>query len=143
MIFVERLVHLAFREQPFMHFKPERPFHQRFMFLEEQIVCVRTIDPPDLVYIAEPLGDKQSGPRARAFEHRIDRHGRSVQKNIGIGKGGVRLGGTGCYPVDQGIWRRQRFAEMKAPGRRVEGGDIRKGAADIRGQSYSPRRFVI
>lgn len=36
-----------------MYFEPQGTFYERFVFLEEKVVGIRSVDPPDLVYVAE------------------------------------------------------------------------------------------
>ena len=54
------------------------------MLAEEQVVGVGPVDAPDLVDVAEALGDQQRRLRAVALEQRVDRDRRAVQEQIAV-----------------------------------------------------------
>ena len=58
-----------------MYFEPQGTFYERFVFLEEKVVGIRSVDPPDLVYVAEAFSDEQRCFGAGAFQHRINGDG--------------------------------------------------------------------
>ena len=49
----------CFRIKAFVHFEPQRPFDQRLVLLEEQIVGIRPVYSTNHIYVAEPFGYQQ------------------------------------------------------------------------------------
>ena len=89
------------RQQPFANFETQGALNQRIVLLKEQIVGIWPVDAADFVDITKPFSCDQRGFGAAALEQRIDGNRRSVKKNVGIGKSGVRLGDATGNPIHQ------------------------------------------
>jgi hypothetical protein len=128
---VERGLDLAIGQHPLLHLESERPLDQWLVLAEVQIVSVRPVDAPDLVDVAEALGNKECGLGALALENGIDGDGRAMQKQPG---GLVTAPGffdPGIDAFDQTVRRRQRLAERQLAGSLIEDRDVGESAADV------------
>jgi hypothetical protein len=134
LIFVDRDQHPALGIHPLTNFVASRPLDQWNMALEEEVIGFRPVDPTDLIDVAKSLCRQQDGPRAAAFEDRVDRNGRAMQKKLRFGKARSRLADTRGDTVDQTARGRERFAEPQGTRGLVVHGDIGERAADIRRQ---------
>ena len=144
LLIVERGVDLAVREHPLVDFETQRPFDQRHMLAEKQVIGVRPVDASDLVDVAETLGDQQRRARTGALQHRVNGNRGAVQKQRRRTIVAASLGDARGNTFDQMRRRRQRLAEGQLPGFFVKDGNIRKGTADIRGKPQpSPRRLSL
>ena len=129
---VQRGVDLAVGQHALLDFESQRPLDQRNVFLKEQVVGVRPVDAADLVDVAKAFGDEQCGFGAGAFQHRIDRNSRAVQKQPRRAVITAGFGDACGNAFDQMRRRRQRLAESERAGFFVKHRDVGKSAADIR-----------
>src|SRR6478672_2430405 len=121
----------AFGEHPLFDLEPQRPLDQRLVLAEIQIVSVRPVDAPDLVDVAETLGNKECGLGAFALQNGIDGDGRAMEKQAGGLVAAAGLFDPGIDAFDQTVRCRQRLAECQLAGSLVEDRDVGEGAADI------------
>jgi len=103
--FIKRLQYFPVSADAFLYLKPERPFDQRFVFLEIQIVGVGPVDAADFIDVAKAIGGDQRSPGAGALQDRVDGNSGAMQKEIGRGIIAAGLGDTCADAVDQPIWR--------------------------------------
>ena len=125
---------LAVGERALVRLEAQRALHQRLMLLEEQVVGVGPVDAADLVDVAETFGRDQRGPRAGPLQDRVDRDGRAVQEQSGIGIGGCGLLDPRGNALHEMVRRGERLAEAQPSGLVVEDRDIGERAADVGGQ---------
>src|SRR5215471_6009181 len=135
LVVVERLQNFTAGKDPLMHLVTMTPRHQWLVLREKEVVGIRPVDAADLVDVAEARGDEKRGLSPRAFENRVDCDRRAVEENRRLGEVCAGLRDAGFYALNQSRRRRQRFPQHQPPAARIEGGDVREGAADIRGKS--------
>ena len=128
---VERCLDFAVGQHPLLDLEPQRPLDQRLVLAEIQIVRVRPVDAPDLVDVAETLGNKECGLGAFALQNGIDGDGRAMEKQPGGLVAAAGLFDPGIDAFDQTVRCRQRLAECQLAGSLVEDRDVGEGAADI------------
>ena len=79
---VERSMYFAASPNPFVDLEDQLSRHERTVLLELQVEGVGTVDPTNLVDIAEPARRHDGRPRALAFDQRVDNDSAAVHDRV-------------------------------------------------------------
>src|SRR5262245_56200147 len=135
----ERPQHLARARHPLVDLEAERALDERHVLAEEEVVCLRAVDAPDLVDVAEAAGRDERSPSAVPLEERVDRDRRAVEEEVRSLERPARLPEAGADAAHDTVIRRQRLAEEERAVRLVEDGDVGERAADVGGDAQRAR----
>ena len=134
--FPERRHHLSGRAQPFAELEPEAPLDQRPRLFEEEVVHLRSADPPQLEHVAESQSRDQRGPGSAVLEDGIGGYGRAVRDlgNDRAGGGGlVEQAADGLQDAPFEVRRSRRHLARADPVPRIEHDDVGERAAHVGG----------
>ena len=128
---VERHVHLARAQQPFVDLAGEMARHQRSVAVKQQVIGLGPVAAADDVDVARAAGDDQPGLGALALDQRVDGDGRAVDQLVDGGRRKAALPDAVDDALHQVRRRRQALGLHEAPDGVIEPDQIGEGPSDI------------